>query len=121
MGFTNIGKSGVTLGIGSLWSGRPQYMAIGSGSGTVASTDVTLVHEVSRTSLTSGSIDIITHKIDYVADWNSVTMSGITLRELGMFTDSSDNTGSLWNREGFTGVSFDGSNELQVQLKYEIY
>jgi len=121
MVFTTVGTSGVVLSIGSFASNRPQYMAIGSGSGVIAVTNVDLVYENSRKAPTSTSLDCTNMNIEYVADWNSVDMSGITLREFGMFTDSVASTGSLWNREGFTGVAFDGSNELQIQLNYEVY
>lgn len=121
MVFTNIGKSGLIVTIGQSSSTRPQYMAIGSGSGTVAVANTTLVHEVNRTTLTSGSVDVSNYEIEYVADWSSVTMSGIDLREFGMFTESAASTGSLWNREAFNSITFDGSNELQIQLTYEVY
>jgi len=121
MVFTTIGQSGVILAIGSLSSNRPQYIAIGSGSGATISSNVKLVYEVDRKILTSGSIDTVNNEIEYVADWNSVQMSGISLKEFGMFTESAANTGSCWSRDGFSAVDFDGSNELQIQLTYQMY
>lgn len=121
MVYTTIGKSGLVLAIGSFSTNRPQYMAIGSGSGTVAVTNVELLGEESRKIFTSGSIDAIGHEIEFVADWNSVEMSGIGLKEFGAFTESAATTGSLWDREGFSEVGFDGTNELQIQLTWEVY
>ncbi|MHA1868741.1 MAG: hypothetical protein ACTSXD_11915 [Candidatus Heimdallarchaeaceae archaeon] len=121
MVFTNIGKSGVAICVGSYASNRPQYLAIGSGSGAVAVTNVTLVAE-SGTRKAPTSVDLSTPKeITYTVDYNSLEMSGTVLTEFGMFTESAANTGSCWNREGFPAVTFDGTNELQVQLTYQFY
>jgi len=120
MVFTNVGKSGLALAIGSYSTNRPQYMAIGSGSGAVAITNIALIHETNRTEPTITDVSTI-YEVAYTADWNSVVMSGTTLKEFGMFTESVASTGSCWNREAFAGVEFDGSNELQIQLKFEIY
>ena len=46
-------------------------------------------------------------------------MSGTALTEFGMFPSGTTSTGSLWNREGFAGVNFDGTTELQVQITYK--
>lgn len=121
MVFTITGQSGLMLAIGSFSTNRPQYLAIGSGSGTVLTSDVDLIYENRRDVPTSTTIDGVNREITYIGDWHSIDMSGITLREFGMFTESSINTGSLWNREGFTGVTFDGTNELQIQLKFQTY
>ena len=120
MVFTTTGFSGVQVAIGSVSSNRPQYMAIGSGSGTAAVSNVALVYETDRRVPTSISL-ATTNKIKYIADWNSVEMSGTNLKEFAMFTDSMADTGSCWNREGFGGIDFNGANELQIQLTYEIY
>ena len=119
MVFTEVGKSGVALAIGSFATNRPQYLALGSGSGAVLNTDVVLVSE-SGTRIAPTSVDMTTQKeITYTIDYNSLEMSGLNLTEFGMFTYLTG--GSLWNREGFTAVSFDGTNELQVQLTYQNY
>ncbi len=120
MGFTTAGQSGVQVAIGVDSVQRPQYMAIGSGSGAVANTNILLINENSRRAPTSVSTST-TNEITYIGDWNSVEMSGINLKEFGMFSTSTSNAGSAWNREGFAGVDFDGSNELQVQITYEVY
>ena len=120
MVFTSAGLSGVQVAIGVDSAQRPQYMAIGSGSGAVATTNILLIGEKSRRTPTSTSTSV-TNKITYITDWNSVEMSGIDLQEFGMFPTSVSSAGSCYSREGFTGVEFDGTNELQIQLTYEVY
>ncbi len=121
MVFTDIGKSGTALLIGSLSNNRPQFMAIGSGSGAIAVTDVTLVAE-SGPRKGPTSVDMTTiKKATFTVDYNSVDMSGLKLTEFGMFQSSAADVGSCWNREGFSSVTFDGTNELQVQLTYEVF
>lgn len=121
MVFTDIGKSGVALAIGSFASNRPQFLALGSGSGATLVTDVKLVSE-SGTRIGPTTIDNSTQKeVSYTIDYDSLKMSGLGLTEFGMFTESAANAGSLWNREGFSIVTFDGTNELQVQLTYKVF
>ncbi len=118
MPFTNVGKSGVALAIGSLSSNRPQYLGIGSGSGIAVVTDTGLTFEMRRDIPTT--TDVSTEReITYTGDWNSIQMSGADLREFGTFTNAS--AGTAWNREEFPVVSFDGTNELQIQLKFKVF
>ena len=119
MVFTEIGRSGAILAIGSFASNRPQYMALGTGSAIDSISDVKLVTEAgSRIAPTT--VDLTTPKEAlYTVDVNSVAMSGTLLTEFGMFTEGTTVTGSLWSKDGFAPVTFDGTNELQVQLTYE--
>ncbi len=117
MVFTIYGVSGAALSVGSFATNRPQYMAIGSGSGADLTTNWELVHEVERRAPTI--VDSSTgDEIEYTTDWDSLDMSGIELKEMGMFTESTDNTGSLWSKNGFANISFDGTTELQIKLTY---
>ncbi len=121
MVFTDIGKSGTVLAIGSFATNRPQFLAVGSGSGAVAVGDIALVAE-SGVRKAPTSLDFSTsQKVTFTVDYNSVDISGLVLTEFGMFTSGAAETGSLWNREGFSSVTFDGTNELQVQLTYEVF
>ena len=96
------------------------WMAIGSGSGTAAVGNKALVAETDRNAFSS--LDYSTaRKMLMTADFSSVEMSGTNLREFGAGNFAGAATGSLWNREGFPSISFDGSNELQIQLTYEVY
>ena len=117
MVFTTAGLSGVQNAIATISTNRPQYMAIGTGSSTAAAANNTLVSEALRRLVTTTDVTAA-NTIAYVADWNSVEMSGLSFSELGMFTTSGVSTGSLWNRDCFTAVVFDGTNDLQVQLTY---
>jgi len=114
MVFTTVGKSGTVLAIGSFSSNRPQYMAIGTGSAAESVDNVALQTETDRKAFASVAVDTINNEITYTANWNSVAISGTSLTEFGIFTPAS--AGSLWDREGFGAISFDGTNELQIEL-----
>ena len=121
MVFTNVGKSGTALAIGSFATNRPQFLALGSGSGTTAITNVALVSE-SGVRKAPTSFDFSqTQKVTYTVDYNSVITSGLELTEFAMFTSGAFDAGSAWNREAFSAITFDGTNELQVQLTYEVF
>jgi len=113
--FTNSGKSGTAL----LWgpSGtRPDYVAIGSGSGAVAVTNTDLVAEVFGVAFTSEFIGS-SQFWETQADFNSVQMSGIGLKEFGVKVSGLN----VWNREGFANIDFDGTLELQIKTKWETF
>ena len=112
---TNVGKSGIGLLLGP--SGTiPDFIAVGSGSGAVAITNTDLIAETNGAAFTS--TDISTEKqITWIADFSSVTMSGTALKEFGVKV-SGLNT---WNREGFANIDFDGTNELQIEVTFEIF
>ena len=119
MVFTDVGRSGVALAIGSFSTNRPQFLGLGSGSGAVLVGNALLIAE-SGTRVTPTTTDTTTvREVSYIIDYNSFVMSGLGLTEFGMFTLATG--GSLWNREGFSAVTFDGTNELQVQLIYKVF
>ena len=119
MVFTTTGLSGVQNAIGQISTNRPSYIAIGSNTSAAVYTQRVLGGELLRRYRTS--VDTTTaNEMLIIADWNSVEMSGIALSEFGTFTESVSNTGSLWNREQFTAVTFDGTNDLQVQLTFAV-
>ncbi len=130
MVFTVSGRSGAALVLtglsGAGVDGRvPRYLGLGSGSGAVGSTNVYLVNR------TGERIDFTTRnastaqEVTYTWDVNSIAASGTWgLREFGVFSTSSPATaagGSLWIREGFAAVTFDGTTELQIQLTLQVY
>ena len=118
MGVTNAGKSGLALLLGPSGT-RPGTIAIGDGSGAVAITNTDLINETDRTVFSSTDIATST-EITYVADFNSLDMSGTTLTEFGVFISGTAGVGECWSREGFAGIEFDGTNELQIQISYKI-
>ena len=91
-------------------------MGIGTGSAAVLVTDSTLVSEQNRTGITGSPNFSENFKVQFQADFNSVQMSGLDLTEFGI-TDTASGagfTGSMWSREGFGSIAFDGTNELQI-------
>jgi len=121
MSITNYGKQEFNLLLSS--SGViPQYCAIGSGSGADLSTLSGLVAEVgaTRTAYTTRDTGTV-QQTSWIYDFNSVTMSGITLREFGVGGSQAINSGDLWNREAFVGIEFDGTNELQIEIIFKTY
>jgi len=117
MVFTTYGKETAMVRIGSDIN-EPAYIGIGSGSGVVSVTNTGLVHHTDRNAFTTSDLSVA-RKWEMIADFNSVEMSGTPLREFGIFVESSG--GKLWQREGFAAIQFDGTNELQIQVTWEVY
>jgi len=125
MPFTNDGAQFLAFRMGS---GVPNFISnveFGTGSGTASITNKTLVTGSVRNNLT-GSPDFTTsRKVGFQADFNSITMSGVKLTEFGLFISgifgtSTDGAGSVWAREAFPAITFDGTNELQVLWEGEV-
>lgn len=117
--FTNYGKKQTALRIGSD-AVEPFYCAVGTGSSAPAVGDNTLVTESTRTGYSS--LDFSTaYKFKGVWDFPASALSGLSIKELGVFDQATASTGSLWNHEGFTGVAFDGTNDLRTQVTYRVY
>lgn len=97
----------------------PGAMGIGDGSGAVAITNIDLINETSRKTFTSinGSN---AQEVEFIADWNSVELSGANLTEFGIYPSGALGVGSLWSREAFNAINFDGSVELQIQVVYKV-
>lgn len=121
MTFTNFGKQALTWSLGSeMTNNYISYVGIGSGSGTAGVSDVTLLHEVSRTIIT-GSPDFTTaKKVEFQADFNAIQMSGIHLTEFGLLASGPSHIGSVWQRESFGSIVFDGTQELQLISTLEV-
>ncbi len=116
---TDIGKSGLALLLGPSGT-RPVSVALGSGSGAVSVSDVKLVNENLRQNFNSTNISVA-KEILFITDFTATAMSGLDMREFGVFSFSADNTGSNWNREGFTAITFDGTNELALEISFQIF
>lgn len=115
MVMTNVGKSGTAL----LWtvSGtRPDFISIGTGSAAVLVTDTDLVTEATGAAFTSTTLTTA-QQVTWIADYSAGTMSGIELTEFGVKISGLN----VWNREGFAAISFDGSNELQIQVTFQTF
>jgi len=121
MVFTNYGRSGAVLllaGVGNV----PQYLAIGSGSGAAVNTLGSLVAEVlaGRTGFTSRDTSVA-QAVTMIFDLNSVQMSGVNLREFGVGGVTTVGANDLWLREAFPSITFDGSNELEVEATFQTF
>ena len=99
----------------------PFYCGIGAGSGTVATTNISLVDEKDRNQF--NIIDTtVAKKIAFEADFGMFEMSGLSLREFGLFNQSGVNIGSCFTREQLNlPIEFDGTNELKVVTNIEVY
>ena len=115
---TNVGKSGLALLLGPSGS-RPLAIAIGDGSGIVNEFNTDLINETDRASFSSTDITT-SRETTFISDFNSLEMSGTTLKEFGVYSSVASGVGLCWSREGFTGVEFDGTNEVQIQVIYKI-
>ena len=94
-------------------------MAIGSGTNAFNVTDTQLEGENARTGLTS--YDQSTNKIvTYIADLSSTAVSGLTVGEFGLFNTGAVSTGSIFNREVITPLTFEGDREIQIQVSFRV-
>jgi len=96
------------------------YITIGSGSGTVANTDTTLNHEMDRQSITAAYSGTL-YRVKFQGDWNSMEMSGLTLKEWGLIGSYTALTGSVYTHTVLPSISFDGTNELRIEETIIIY
>jgi hypothetical protein len=121
--FLDVGKKIMALRIGSsLPDLYIKAIGIGTGSSTVLSGNTALANEVNRQLITNSPDFTTAKKVTFQGDFNSVQMSGITLTEIGLFSTGSNTnwTGSIWQRECFGSLVFDGTNELQVITTLEV-
>lgn len=113
---TNYGRSGNTL----MWVGSanaPQWAAIGSGSGADVASLGSLIAEVGATRVAYTDRNIATNQeVAFTFDFNSVTMSGVNLREFAIAGSQLKGVNDCWLREAFDAIVFDGTNELQLQI-----
>lgn len=118
---SDFGKSGLAL-LMTPSGVIPRYCAIGSGSGAAVSTLGSLFSEVlsARVDFTSRSI-ATAKKTNWIYDFSSTTMSGILLKEFGIGQVVTKGTNDLWNREAFPTITFDGTNELQIDVTFEVF
>lgn len=120
MAITTVGKSGTAL-IAFTGSGTvPQWLAIGTGSSAFAIGQTALTTENQKKIYTSRN-PATSRKVNWTFDFDSLAMSGITLTELGLFNNSAATSGDMFNRESIVGLVFDGTNELTVDLEFEVF
>jgi hypothetical protein len=107
-----IGHSGNNIGSG--------YLAIGSGSGTLSVATTGLLNYWDRNQFTGGSVDCTTaQQITMLTDFNSIELSGLTARQFGVFVESSG--GKAWQVEQMNAITFNGTQELQVEITWQVF
>jgi len=113
--YTNYGLSGVAI---TGWTGSgtpPQWLGIGSGSGTELATCSGLYSEYSAQRVKYTARDPATQKqVGWTYDKGATSMSGLTLTNFGMFSSSSG--GNIWDIHTLGSVVFDGTVELQFGI-----
>ena len=122
MGIVDKGRSGLALLLSGSVTDRPYSIAVGSGSATFNTSIGSLQAERSGLRATFTTTDASTvNYVTYTSDFSSVAMSGTLLTEFGVFSSGAAFSGTIWNREGFPSITFDGTNELQVQVTWRIF
>jgi len=120
MVWTNIGLSGTALAIGSYSPNRPQWMRIGSGSGTSLVTLSGLYAETgSPTTFTAVDVTAL-YKVTFQGDWTAALMSGLSLNEFIVSTGSAGYEPWVYENLG-DAITFDGTNELRVEVEVTWY
>lgn len=116
---TNYGRERTALRLGSqVDSLGSAYIAVGSGSGIISVATTGLFHYWDRNIIT-GSPDMTNaQKLIWTADFNNAEMSGTTMRQFGMFVEVSG--GKVWHVENITPLSFNGTQELQIELTWKV-
>jgi len=113
-------KRNMALWLAGSTTDYPTYMMIGSGSGTAISSQSALIAPRDR-QLCTGVSGTTKYKIAFQGDWTCAEVSGTKLTEFGVCVSGSTTTGSMWSRTSLPSITFDGTNELQVQENWEIY
>ena len=121
MTISDFGRSGLAL-LMSPSGTIPSFLAIGSGSGAEVATLGSLLAEVlsARTNFSTRDITVA-REVSWIFDINSTSMSGIDLKEFGIGQVVTKGTNDLWNRESLVSVTFDGTKELQVEIRFEVF
>lgn len=112
---TNVGISGDALLLTA--SGTyPRWISVGAGSKTEQASVTTMGSEWMRQTFTSTDISV-PKQVTWLADYSSVAMSGCAFREFALMTGSPAQ--EIWNyvNEG-NAITFDGSNELRIELTW---
>ena len=124
MVFCDYGKQMLAIRLGSNID-FARCCAVGTGSAIEQASDKILNDEwdyAAGARLMVGSVDYsVNKKITFITDWNSVQISGCQLKEFGLFMSGTTNTGSLFLRQAFPNISFDGTNEARVEITIELF
>lgn len=112
-----IGGSASTLTLGS------GYMNLGSSSGTLTTATTGLTAYMFPTGaqqFTGGSADLITlNQIGFTSDWSTSQLSGLVIKQFGIVSDASG--GKFWQVENMTPITFNGTQELEIYVTWQVY
>ena len=116
----NYAKNRVALLIGGSSTPVPTDMMIGTGSATISVTSTELTTASDRQPFTSNPTFPTSQSINFQGDWNSVEMSGLSLKEFGIAGSGIGTNGSMWSIHVVPAITFDGTNELRVEEVWDI-
>ena len=109
-----IGGSASTPNLGSC------YFSVGSASGTLTVNTTGLLFTWDRNVLTAGVVDMSTAQVvTGISDFSSTELSGLPFRQFGVFVESSG--GKAWQVENASVITFDGTNELQIEWSIQVF
>jgi len=117
---TTLAKSGLAVLLSGSITDRPAYCAIGKGSGTALASNEFLGSEFTRQAI--DTTDASTPRfVEYTTTFSAQSVSGLAFTEFGIFSSGATTSGTMWNREAFQAISFDGTTELQISVELEIW
>jgi hypothetical protein len=99
----------------------PQYAVLGNGSETFNPAVGSIIAEIGSRSIWFTRDITTVGEVNFEFQYNSIQMSGITLKEFGLAVGSTTNAQDLWNRETIPSTLFDGSNELIIDYKLKVF
>lgn len=118
---TNNALQKIVYGLGSdISSDYISYFAVGSGTTAASSTDTTLEHEWTRFEQTGSPNFDTARKVTFTGDINTVNASGLILSEFGLLASGPSFLGSIWTHDVVGSVTFDGTNELKIEVALEV-
>ena len=94
------------------------WMAVGSGSGLIAVTTTGLFYHVDRNAFTSTDLTVA-NRATMTTDWTFTELSGTTVKEFAVYNLSSG--GKAWQVENASVITFDGTNELQIEWSIQVF
>ncbi len=115
MGITTLGMSVIAASMTG--SALPTAIGIGTSGIAYASGNTILGSEVERNLYSTSDLSSA-KEVTFTADWSPVEVSGLIIKEHGMFTAGS----TMLNREVLTGsLVMTGEEELQVKQTFQFY
>ena len=120
MVITNYCAQAIVWALGSNIPINVGAVEVGYGSGAPAVTDVTLINGSLRMPLTGSPNFTQPRIVTFQGDFNAMQLSGLSMKELGLFMSGALLNGSAYAHEGFNAVTFDGTNELQVSYSMQV-